>query len=82
MEPTTTLFDQVATTFGGQENLDSNTTFNLTKPGPIIYEDEHFQSKSSNSTANNTAATGAANVADIPAAAPATSNVFRSALVK
>ncbi|KJK66709.1 hypothetical protein P875_00127970 [Aspergillus parasiticus SU-1] len=47
VEPTSTLFNNVAATFGGQENLASNTTFNLTKPGPIIYEDEHFQSKSS-----------------------------------
>ncbi len=41
-----------------------------------------FHSNNSNSTASNTEATGAANVADIPAAAPATSSVFRSALVK
>jgi hypothetical protein len=32
--------------------------------------------------ASITDATGAANVADMPAAAPATSNVFRSALVR
>ena len=38
-----------------------------------------FHSKSSSSTASNTAATGVAKTADIPAAAPATSNVFRSA---
>jgi len=36
-------------------------------------------SKSNNSTANKIAARGAANVADIPAAAPATSSVVRSA---
>ena len=41
-----------------------------------------FHSKSSSSTARRTAATGDAKVADIPAAAPATSNVFRSALVR
>lgn len=52
MEPTTTLFNNVAATFGGQENLASNTTFNLTKLGPIIYEDEHFQSKSSKDDKN------------------------------
>ncbi|KAE8322651.1 fungal-specific transcription factor domain-containing protein [Aspergillus sergii] len=52
VEPTTTLFNNVAATFGGQENLASNTTFNLTKPGPIIYEDEHFQSKSSKDDKN------------------------------
>ena len=38
-------------------------------------------SKSSNSTASNTAAKGAAKVADMPAAAPATSSVVRSASV-
>ncbi|GMF80181.1 unnamed protein product [Aspergillus oryzae] len=52
VEPTTTLFNNVAATFGGQENLASNTTFNLTKLGPIIYEDEHFQSKSSKDDKN------------------------------
>ncbi|KAB8224562.1 fungal-specific transcription factor domain-containing protein [Aspergillus novoparasiticus] len=52
VEPSSTLFDKVATTFGGQENLASNITFNLTKPGPIIYEDEHFQSKSSKDDKN------------------------------
>ena len=41
-----------------------------------------FHSKSRSSTASNTAATGVANVADMPAAAPATSNVLRSALVR
>ncbi len=41
-----------------------------------------FHSNSSNSTASSTDATGAANVADMPAAAPATSSVFRSAAVK
>ncbi len=41
-----------------------------------------FSSKSSSSTASMTEATGAANVADIPAAAPATSSVLRSALVR
>src|SRR5262249_39723631 len=40
-----------------------------------------FHSKSSSSTASSTAATGEANVADMPPAAPATSSVFRSALV-
>ena len=41
-----------------------------------------FHSKSSSSTASSTEATGAANVADMPAAAPTTSSVFRSALVR
>src|SRR5215831_2937522 len=41
-----------------------------------------FHSKSSSSTASKTAATGDANVADMPAAAPATSRVFRSLLVR
>ena len=41
-----------------------------------------FHSKRSSSTASSTAATGAAKVADMPAAAPATSSVFRSALVR
>ena len=41
-----------------------------------------FHSNNSNSTASRTAATGAANVADMPAAAPATSSVFRSAAVR
>ena len=41
-----------------------------------------FHSKSSSSTASRTDASGAANVADMPAAAPATSSVFRSALVR
>ena len=41
-----------------------------------------FHSKRSNSTANSTAATGAAKVADMPPAAPATSSVLRSALVR
>ena len=41
-----------------------------------------FHSNSSSSTASSTAARGAANVADIPPAAPATSSVFRSALVR
>jgi len=38
-----------------------------------------FHSKSSNSTASNTAAIGVAKMADMPAAAPATSRVLRSA---
>ena len=37
-----------------------------------------FHSNSSNSTASSTAATGEAKVADMPAAAPATSSVLRS----
>jgi len=41
-----------------------------------------FHSNSSSSTASITDATGAAKVADMPAAAPATSRVFRSALVR
>ena len=41
-----------------------------------------FHSNSSSSTARITAATGEANVADMPAAAPATSSVLRSALVR
>ena len=41
-----------------------------------------FHSKRSSSTASSTAATGDANVADMPAAAPATSSVLRSALVR
>ena len=41
-----------------------------------------FYSKSSNSTARRIAESGAANVADMPAAAPATSKVFRSELVR
>jgi len=41
-----------------------------------------FHSKSKSSTASSTAATGEAKVADIPPAAPATSKVFRSALVR
>src|SRR5262245_64691465 len=41
-----------------------------------------FHSNSSSSTASRTEASGAANVADMPAAAPATSSVFRSALVR
>src|SRR5207253_763028 len=40
-----------------------------------------FHSKRSSSTASSTAATGEANVADMPPAAPATSRVFRSAAV-
>jgi hypothetical protein len=38
-----------------------------------------FHSKSSSSTASSTAASGVAKIADIPAAAPATRSVFRSA---
>ena len=41
-----------------------------------------LHSKSSNSTAIRIAATGVANVADMPAAAPATSSVVRSASVR
>ncbi len=41
-----------------------------------------FHSNSSSSTPINTEASGAAKVADMPAAAPATSNVLRSMLVK
>jgi hypothetical protein len=37
-----------------------------------------FHSKSKSSTASRTAATGDANGADMPAAAPATTKVFRS----
>ncbi len=40
-----------------------------------------FHSNKSSSTASRVAASGEANVADIPAAAPATSRVFRSAEV-
>src|SRR5437016_7149454 len=40
-----------------------------------------FHSKSRSSTASSTAATGEAKVADMPAAAPATRSVFRSAAV-
>src|SRR5580693_8118473 len=40
-----------------------------------------FHSNNNSSTASNTAATGVANTAAIPAAAPATSRVFRSAAV-
>ena len=41
-----------------------------------------FHSNSSSSTASNVEARGAAKVADIPAAAPATSSVLRSALLR
>jgi len=41
-----------------------------------------FHSNSSSSTASNVEATGAANVADMPAAAPATSKVRRSRPVR
>ena len=41
-----------------------------------------FHSNSSSSTASSTAAIGVANVADMPAAAPATSSVLRSAAVR
>src|SRR5580700_4753513 len=41
-----------------------------------------FHSNKSSSTASKTDATGAAKVADIPAAAPATNSVLRSVLVK
>src|SRR5690606_3890702 len=41
-----------------------------------------FHSKSRSSTARRADATGAANVADMPAAAPETSSVLRSALVR
>ena len=41
-----------------------------------------FHSNKSNSTASNTAATGVANTADMPAAAPATSRVLRSAALR
>jgi hypothetical protein len=41
-----------------------------------------FHSKSNNSTASNTAAMGVLNVAAMPAAAPATSSVLRSAAVR
>src|SRR5205823_1479464 len=41
-----------------------------------------FHSNNSNSTASSTAATGVANTADMPAAAPATSSVLRSAADK
>src|SRR4029079_18660665 len=41
-----------------------------------------FHSNSSSSTARRTAATGEANVADIPEAAPATRRVLRTALVR
>src|SRR6185437_2369987 len=41
-----------------------------------------FHSNSSSSTARTTEATGAANVADMPAAAPATSSVLRSDAVR
>ena len=37
-----------------------------------------FHSKSNNSTASKTAATGVAKIADMPAAAPATKRVLRS----
>jgi hypothetical protein len=40
-----------------------------------------FHSKSNNSTAKRTAATGVPNVAVMPPAAPATSSVLRSAAV-
>lgn len=41
-----------------------------------------FHSNRSSSTASNTAAMGVANIAAMPAAAPATSSVFRSADVR
>ena len=41
-----------------------------------------FHSNNSSSTASNTAATGVANTADMPAAAPATSRVLRSAALR
>ncbi len=41
-----------------------------------------FSSNSRSSTARSTEAIGAENVADMPAAAPATSNVLRSAAVR
>ena len=41
-----------------------------------------FHSKRRSSTASRIAASGEANVADIPAAAPETSNVFRSVSVR
>ena len=41
-----------------------------------------FHSNSNNSTASSTAATGVAKTADIPAAAPATSSVLRSAALR
>ncbi|CAI7569729.1 unnamed protein product [Penicillium glandicola] len=37
-----TLFNEVADTFGGEQNLANNKTLNLTQPGPIIYEDEEI----------------------------------------
>lgn len=37
-----TFFTTVAEQFGGAQNLASSKTVNLTKPGPVIYEDERF----------------------------------------
>ncbi|KAJ6102411.1 hypothetical protein N7486_004838 [Penicillium sp. IBT 16267x] len=49
-ELTTTFFGEVATQFGGQQNLASNKTLNLTKPEPVIHEDEELTSKKEDKT--------------------------------
>ena len=41
--PDNTFFTIIANQFGGAQNLASSKTVNLTQPGPIIYEDEHFE---------------------------------------
>ncbi|KAJ5772496.1 hypothetical protein N7520_003025 [Penicillium odoratum] len=46
VEPST-LFNQVIHKFGGEGNLASNKTISLDKPGPIIHDDEHFESENS-----------------------------------
>jgi hypothetical protein len=58
------------------------TTAAMALASPTGIKLRGFHSKSNNSTANSTAATGAAKVADIPPAAPATRSVLRSALVR
>ena len=51
MEPGNGVFNKVAKVFGGQENLASSTTLNLTKPEPVIYDDEYFEGN--NTEGNN-----------------------------
>ncbi|KAJ5895520.1 hypothetical protein N7495_007211 [Penicillium taxi] len=42
----TTLFNKVASTFGGESKLASNKTIALAKPEPVIYKDEHLSKTS------------------------------------
>ncbi|THC93340.1 hypothetical protein EYZ11_007196 [Aspergillus tanneri] len=43
VEPSSGFFAEVAESLGGVHSLPSSKTLNLTRPGPIIHEDEHFE---------------------------------------